>query len=411
MLTRLSGCLTVLGALAVTANPIVRDTPVVALDVVRRLNLTSGATLLDVDRAHAQSFKTGRNSKRNKARAVFNTPVTNTAVSYVASVGVGSPATQYTLIVDTGSSNTWVGASTAYVATSSSTDTNQAVSVSYGSGSFSGTEYLDTVTLASGLSITQQSIGVASKSSGFTGVDGILGIGPEDLTEGTLTNEPDTLIATVVQNAYKQGLISTQEIGVAFAPTTSTSDANGVITFGGIDSDYYTGSITYVDVVSSSDSEAGDYVGITQSVSYGSTSLFSDATGIVDTGTTLLYFPSDAYNSYTSATGATADETTGLLRIDPSQYSSLEDLTFTIGSATYTFTPNAQIWPRSLNSAIGGSDDYVYLLVQDVGFLSELLGLDFINGQTWLERYYFVYNSDSNQVGFATTSHTYDTSN
>lgn len=86
MLTRLSGCLTVLGALAVTANPIVRDTPVVALDVVRRLNLTSGATLLDVDRAHAQSFKTGRNSKRNKARAVFNTPVTNTAVSYVASV-------------------------------------------------------------------------------------------------------------------------------------------------------------------------------------------------------------------------------------------------------------------------------------------------------------------------------------
>lgn len=49
------------------------------------------------------------------------------------------------------------------------------------------------------------------------------------------------------------------------------------------------------DIVSSDDSEAGDYVGITQSVSYGSTSLFSDATGIVDTGTTLLYFPSGEY--------------------------------------------------------------------------------------------------------------------
>ena len=53
-------------------------------------------------------------------------------------------------------------------------------------------------------------------------------------------------------------------------------------------------------VVSSDDSEAGDYVGITQSVSYGSTSLFSDATGIVDTGTTLLYFPSGEYCAFQS---------------------------------------------------------------------------------------------------------------
>jgi hypothetical protein len=31
-------------------------------------------------------------------------------VTYTASVGVGSPATDYTLLIDTGSSNTWVGA-------------------------------------------------------------------------------------------------------------------------------------------------------------------------------------------------------------------------------------------------------------------------------------------------------------
>ena len=40
----------------------------------------------------------------------------------------------------------------------------------------------DTVTLSSGLVITGQSIGVASTSSGFDGVDGILGVGPTDLT-------------------------------------------------------------------------------------------------------------------------------------------------------------------------------------------------------------------------------------
>ena len=47
-------------------------------------------------------------------------------------------------------------------------------SVTYGSGSFSGTEYTDTVTIGS-LTIAGQGVGVASRSSGFSGVDGILG--------------------------------------------------------------------------------------------------------------------------------------------------------------------------------------------------------------------------------------------
>jgi len=42
------------------------------------------------------------------------------------------------LIVDTGSSNTWVGAEAPYVETSTSVNTGEPVTVSYGSGSFSG---------------------------------------------------------------------------------------------------------------------------------------------------------------------------------------------------------------------------------------------------------------------------------
>ena len=40
----------------------------------------------------------------------------------------------------------------------------------------------DTVTLSDDLVITGQGVGVASRSSGFDGVDGILGIGPTVLT-------------------------------------------------------------------------------------------------------------------------------------------------------------------------------------------------------------------------------------
>ena len=46
--------------------------------------------------------------------------------------------------------------------------------MSYGSGSFSGEQYTDTLTLGD-LTITNQGISVASQSSGFQGVDGILG--------------------------------------------------------------------------------------------------------------------------------------------------------------------------------------------------------------------------------------------
>ena len=47
--------------------------------------------------------------------------------------------------------------------------------VSYGSGEFEGTEYTDTVTIGGSLAIADQSIGVASSSEGFEGVDGIIG--------------------------------------------------------------------------------------------------------------------------------------------------------------------------------------------------------------------------------------------
>jgi hypothetical protein len=39
-----------------------------------------------------------------------------------------------------------------------------------------GTEFIDTVTIAPGLVIPRQSIGVASESFGFDGFDGVLGL-------------------------------------------------------------------------------------------------------------------------------------------------------------------------------------------------------------------------------------------
>jgi len=327
--------------------------------------------------------------------------VTDSGVTYTLPVGVGSPPTTYTLLIDTGSSNTWVGANTKYVPTKTSKNTKKAVKVSYGSGSFSGTEYTDQVTLGPDLVINNQSIGVASTATGFTGVDGILGIGPVDLTEGTVTGVSD--VPTVCDNLSSQGTISTDSIGIFYAPSSTTDATNGELTFGGTDSTKFTGSIGYVPI--SKTSPASHYWGIDQTVTYGTDTTLLTSSGIVDTGTTLLLLATSAFDSYQQATGGVLDQATGLLKITEEQYNNLQSLFFNIGGTTYELTPNAQIWPRALNGVLGGDANAIYLVTADMG--SNLgTGLDFINGFVFLQRFYSVYDTTNTQVGLATTQYT-----
>jgi len=404
---------TLLFALSAAASPIVEArSPIASLPFALKLNV-SGSTIADIDRARAAHLiSAGR--ERAAARAAGrpykradSITVTNVATTYVASVGIGSPATTYSLLIDTGSSNTWVGAGKKYVKTSTSVSTGKSVSVTYGSGSFSGTEYTDTVSLGSGLTVTAQSIGVASRSSGFSGVDGILGIGPTDLTEDTVSGV--STVPTVTDNLASQGVISPEVVGISYNPTTSDSVANGELTFGGTDSSKYTGSITYVSITSTS--PADEYWGINESITYGSsgTTVLSSSAGIVDTGTTLVLLGTTAYDKYVSLTGATLDETTGLLKISSTNYAKLESLSFNIGGTSFLLTANGQTWPRALNTAIGGSSSSIYLIVGDLGDIAA--GLEFINGYTFLERFYSVFDTTNKRVGFATTANTDATSN
>ena len=171
------------------------------------------------------------------------------------------------------------------------------------------------------------------------------------------------------------------------------------------------------------------YWGIDQQVSYGSdTTLLSGNPGIVDTGTTLLLLATDAFQAYQSATGATMDSATGLLTVTQAQFDALQSLFFTIGGTTFELTANAQIWPRAQNAAIGGEDGKIYLVAADLGtssgqgldFISKwqhverrgdskvwmLMGLFFVDGFVFLQRFYSVYDTGNSQVGLATTQFT-----
>lgn len=144
-----------------------------------------------------------------------------------------------------------------------------------------------------------------------------------------------------------------------------------------------------------------------------------------------MLIATEAYNKYKSVTGATADTSTGLLKISSANFANLKSLYYTIGGVsrsvansslnnnliaysilktTFEFTANAQIWPRSLNVDIGGTAGSIYLVVADIGSGAGS-GLDFINGQAWLERFYSVYDTTKKQVGIANTPFTRSTSN
>ncbi|KAG1870699.1 acid protease [Suillus subalutaceus] len=368
-----------------------------ALKLAVRINSHGTKNIAAADRARIQALQAGGSS---------SVDATNAVAMYTADIGVGSPATYYTLVLDTGSSFTWIGANKTYKQTTTSHDTGNQFSVTYGDGIYAtGEEYTDTVTLNPDLIISDQSIGVASSHSYLDGTDGVLGLGPVDLTVGIVSNGNE--VATVMDNLYTQKIISSEVLGVFFAPASS-DDSGGELTFGGYDASKITGDISYVPITSIY--PASMYWGIDQSISYGSTSILAETAGVVDTGSTFISIATDAFDKYQSATGATLDESTGLLQISPDQYNQLSSLYFTTGGVTYELTPNGQIWPRSLNTAIGGTTDAIYLVISSTDTPSGF-GLDFVNGYCFLERFYSVYDTTNSRVGFATTEYTHAMTN
>lgn len=83
---------------SVTGNIIRANRSPITLPLARRVNLTSIRNLVGQDQTRAKLFKAQGAAKVSglivhNDRAVINSQAENQAVSYVASVGIGSPAT------------------------------------------------------------------------------------------------------------------------------------------------------------------------------------------------------------------------------------------------------------------------------------------------------------------------------
>jgi hypothetical protein len=209
-----------------------------------------------------------------------------------------------------------------------------------------------------------------------------------DLTNHTVSNTK--YVPTFMDNLYKQGSISTEILGVSFQPEFSgdANDTNGELTIGGSDSSKYHGSITYVDAVA-------PYWGVDNAgFTYGSTPLSSNGSGIVDTGTTLIYLPTDVFNAFRTAAGAMKNSTQGL-----PTFSSMptENFEFNLGPTTYALTPDQYLIPEAQYTNLGLPSGFYYGWFSDGGNS----GVNTIIGQKFMENYYAVFDTTHSRIGFA----------
>lgn len=202
-----------------------------------------------------------------------------------------------------------------------------------------------------------------------------------------------------MNNLAKDKVISKEILGVYFKPEKGgdDNDVNGELTIGGADDAKYTGKLQYTSLQTSG--AAAPFWGISASFKYNNTKLGSTKAGIVDTGTTLIYFPTHSYQAFLKATNGTDDSGSATFDKKPTA-----SLTITIGSNDYKLTPDQYLIPTDqlANFKIKDKSKH-YSWIADGGDGTSIYGPspDAIIGQKFLEQYYSVFDTDNSRVGFA----------
>jgi len=317
----------------------------------------------------------------NYTEDVYN----NSNEEYYGTVYIGTPAQTFTCILDTGSSNLWVpgvdctgtpcNGKNKYNPSSSSTyvANGEPITIHYGTGSMKGSLVYDDVTMG-GLTVTKQEFGEASSLAAFftgSAFDGILGLAYVSISAD---NVPTWFDNAVAQNG----------IDSVFSFYLSSKPGNdSVLTLGGYNSKYFTGTINYHNLYL----DLGDYYMITfTGVKVGSSSVSANCgtagcKGIVDTGTSLIVGPNSAISEILSDLN---------VKSDCSNINNLPDVTFTIDGIDYSIPSSIYV----LQSTVLGKTTCT------AGFEGSK-SANWILGDVFIRAWYTVFDHGGKRVGFA----------
>ncbi|XP_064425225.1 gastricsin [Latimeria chalumnae] len=323
-------------------------------------------------------------------------------MSYFGAISIGSPPQSFLVLFDTGSSNLWV--SSVYCRSqacsshprfnpsqsSTFSTNNQRFSLQYGTGSLTGFFGYDTVRIQN-IAISKQEFGLSINEPGtnfvYARFDGILGLAYPSISAGDATPVMDTMM--------QENLLAEPVFGFYLSRKPS-AQFGGEVTFGGVDSRYYSGSIHWAPVTH----EMYWQIGI-EGFAVGSqeTSWCSQGCqAIVDTGTSLLTAPRQFMGYLMEHIGARSNGY-GEYIVDCYDTQRMPTLTFTISGNQFDLPPSAYILTRSQSG-----QTYCSVGIEETYLPSQDGQPRWILGDVFLREYYSVYDRGNNRVGFAVSA-------
>jgi aspergillopepsin I len=325
----------------------------------------------------------------NVSSATFHGSVTtspsNTGAQFVTQITVGDSALNVDF--DTGSGVFWVFSTELpsnetvnhhiYDPRFSGQNAGNQFNVSYGDNSTAiGVVYKDTITIGNLTPVPQLVGAAASISSGLFEEpnDGVLGLGFSEL------NAVQPPVPTFLDSIKPY-------LDEALFAVSLKDEAPGSFDFGFIDSQKFTGQITYTDV----DNSNGKWGFSTQGYSIGpnTTTRPSSIIGIADTGTTLLYLPVEIVQEYYAPIhGAHYDSGSGYYLIPCS--ATLPNFNVMINGYT-------AVVPGSLIMRLPFTKGSSYCL----GGIQKDDGNGSIFGDVFLKSQYVVFDFGTPKIGFA----------
>eukprot|EP00743_Colponemidia_sp_Colp-15_P000125 GILK01000143.1.p1 GENE.GILK01000143.1~~GILK01000143.1.p1 ORF type:complete len:392 (+),score=63.83 GILK01000143.1:49-1176(+) len=315
-------------------------------------------------------------------------PITNFMdAQYYGEVLIGTPPQKFKVIFDTGSSNLWIPSSSCktiscrlhnkYDSKKSSTykSNGMALDITYGSGSISGYESEDVVSVG-GLQVTGQVFGEVTKESGLSFLaarfDGILGMGYPSIAADEAV--------PFFNNLVKQGVV--KDNSFSFYLTKKQASGSSLV-LGGVNHAYHSEEFKYYPVT-----EQTYWKIDMKDVSVGGKALgLTAAHAIVDTGTSLIAGPKNVVSQLLAGVSVASD---------CSNLASLPDITFTLGSDNYVLKGSEYVLQISI---LGHTQCQVGIMAMD---LPDKLANTFILGDVFIKKFYTHFDMGNNRVGFAT---------
>lgn len=361
----------------------------------------------DVNPLERLQHDRARLRKRQISGNTVNVPLTNEETLYFMDITMGTPAQDFRMHIDTGSSDLWVNvdssrlcqyrgnpcdASGTYNANASSTYQylNSDFNITYVDGSGSAGDYATDTVRFNGVTLRNQQFGIGYSS---TSIEGIIGIG-YPLNEVAVSygyNPYPNIPANLVQHGY----INTN----AYSLWLNDLDANkGSILFGGVNTDKYTGELETLPIVPYSQGTYAEFViALTAVGANGQTGSIKSGMSVgalLDSGSSLMYLPNDITEAIYNAVNAQYDSSQGAAFVDCSLADQSGSIDFTFSSPTIRVPINELV----LVAGYQNNQPICILGIAPAGESTSVLG------DTFLRSAYVVYDLEQNEISIAQTN-------